>query len=164
MGGYIYLSLINPQVIPERIVSPSRGKEKVIKMNAEYSHAEHHDHHHEHDHEHDHHGHEHHHHDHSHGHTHDHDHSHTHDHSHGHTNDHSHDHSPGETSGKSQNRDLKILQYMIGHNAEHALEMRELAARLREAGKAEAADLIETAAAGFDTANADLEKAADLLK
>ena len=126
-------------------------------MNAEHSHTGHQDH--EHDHEHHHHGHEHHHHDHSHGHTHDHDHSHTHDHSHSHTHDHSH----GESGGKSQNRDLKILQYMIGHNAEHAREMRELAGRLRETGKSEAAELIDTAATGFETANAELEKAAGLL-
>lgn len=52
---------------------------------------------------------------------------------------------------------------MIGHNAEHAQEMRELAGRLRDSGKTEAADLIEKAVSGFETANAELEKAADLL-
>ena len=46
---------------------------------------------------------------------------------------------------------MKILQYMIGHNAEHAREMRELAGRLRETGKSEAAELIDTADGMFMT-------------
>ena len=99
--------------------------------------------------------------DHTHGHpVHDHEAHGSHDHTHGHTHHHDH-HSPGETS--AEDRDLKILQYMIAHNAEHAREMRELADRLRGTGKAEAADLIINGAEGFETANAELEKAAELM-
>lgn len=127
-------------------------------MSGNHESADRHAHEYEHTHEHSH--------SHSHVHTHEdgvtHTHEHEHTHSHGHTHDdhvHSHDHSV--TAG--QNRDRKILEYMIGHNAEHAMEMRELAGRLRQEGRTEAAGLIEEAAAGFEAANTGLQKAAGLL-
>ena len=101
--------------------------------------------------------------DHSHSGEHEHHHHHDHDHEQGHHHHHSHEHNGDEQAGSGKNRDLKILQYMIGHNAEHAQELRELAGRLRDSGKTEAADLIEKAVSGFETANAELKKAADLL-
>ena len=101
--------------------------------------------------------------DHSHSGEHEHHHHHDHDHEQGHHHHHSHEHNGDEQKKKKKNRDLKILQYMIGHNAEHAQEMRELAGRLRDSGKTEAAYLIEKAVSGFETANAELEKATDLL-
>lgn len=93
---------------------------------------------------------------------------HHHDHEHGHTNDHdhehhhTHDHSHISETGAS--RDRKILEYMIGHNAEHAQEMRDLAQKLQEAGNKEAAALIRTAAAGFDAANGGLKYALDFME
>lgn len=93
-------------------------------------------------------------------HHHDHDHGHTHDHDHGHH--HTHEHSHSSQAGVS--RDRRILEYMIGHNAEHAQEMRELAGRLEETGQKEAAVLILTAAAGFEEANGSLQKALDFME
>lgn len=77
--------------------------------------------------------------------------------------DYFHEHACDAHAGSEKNRDLKILQYMIEHNAEHAKEMCELSDRLRNAGKIQAAELVEKAAAGFETANTELQKASDLL-
>ena len=90
-------------------------------------------------------------------------HHHENDHWHSDQHDHFHEHVCDAHTGREKNRDLKILQYMIEHNAEHAKEMRELSDRLRNAGKIQAAELVGKAAAGFEAANTELEKASDLL-
>ena len=85
-----------------------------------------------------------------------------HHHDHGHDHHHTHDHSHTSEAGVS--RDKKILEYMIGHNAKHAQEMRELAQKLQDTGNTAAAALIKTAAAGFEAANGGLQQALDFIE
>ena len=78
------------------------------------------------------------HHDHEHGgcghcHGHEHNHEHCHNHEHGHCHDHDHgccgscQHTPMEEL-------VALMKYMVGHNAAHAKELADLAAKLDQAG------------------------------
>ena len=131
-----------------------------------------HEHFHEHTHEHTHpdgtvhsHSHEHAHtHEHGEGHEHTHEHLHEHEgehpmheHTHEHTHDHGHTH--GETAAKPMDQLFALMKYMAGHNADHTRELEGLAGKAREAGAAEAYDLIMEAVRFFDQGNESLGKA-----
>ena len=116
---------------------------------------------HEHEHHHHHHdhdcgcGHDHHHHDHHHDHEHEH---HHHDHDHDH---HHHDHDCGCGCGScgshcehSPMEELvALMKYMVGHNAAHAKELADLAAKLQEAGSRTAFEQVMAAVSDFEKGN-----------
>ena len=109
------------------------------------------------------HDHEHHHHDHHHGHHHDHPHDH-------HENcgcGHDHDHHEGCNCGHDHGQpdeDVAVLTYMLDHNRHHAMELKEIAAHLREAGKEEAAAQIDKGVEDFEKGNMRLSIALSLVK
>ena len=113
------------------------------------------------------HGHEHHHHDHEccGGHDHGHDHECCGGHDHGH---HHHDHECGCGCGcgghDQPDENVAILTYMLDHNRHHALELKEIAAHLREVGKDEAAAQIEKGVEDFEKGNMRLSIALSLVK
>ena len=117
------------------------------------------------------HGHEHHHHDHEccggHDHHHDHDHECCGGHDHGHEHHH-HDHECGCGCGCGghdlPDENVAILTYMLDHNRHHALELKEIAAHLREVGKDEAAAQIEKGVEDFEKGNMRLSIALSLVK
>ena len=115
------------------------------------------------------HGHEHHHHDHEccggHDH-HDHECCGGHDHVHHHHHDHDHECGCGCGCGGHDMPDenVAILTYMLDHNKHHALELKEIAAHLREVGKDEAAAQIEKGVEDFEKGNMRLSIALSLVK
>ena len=115
------------------------------------------------------HGHEHHHHDHEccGGHDHHHDHECCGGHDHGHEHHH-HDHECGCGCGCGghdlPDENVAILTYMLDHNRHHALELKEIAAHLREVGKDEAAAQIEKGVEDFEKGNMRLSIALSLVK
>ena len=110
---------------------------------------------HEHHHHHDHdcdcgcHEHEHHHHDHDH---------HHHDHDH-HHHDHDHDCSCGcgGCGGGCEHSPMEelvaLMKYMVGHNAAHAKELADLAAKLQDAGSRTAYEQVMAAVSDFEKGN-----------
>ena len=112
-------------------------------------------------------------HDHSHGHSHSHTHEHTHAHEHEHCHPHDHDHLHGE--GHTHDHDhgcagqchscgshcehnpmdeLKaLMKYMVGHNASHAKELADLAAKLDQAGNRMAYEQVMAAVSDFEKGN-----------
>ena len=125
---------------------------------------------------------------HEHTHTHSHEHSHDHDHDHSHEDcccghEHHHDHDCGcghdhghhhhehhEACGcgcgghEQPDENVAILSYMLDHNKHHALELKEIAAHLREIGKDEAAVQIEKGVEDFEKGNMRLSIALSLVK
>ena len=98
----------------------------------------------------------HHHHDHIAGHSHDHEHEHTHSHDCGcgHHHDHGHCHSCGSHCNHSPNEELMaLMKYMVGHNAAHAKELAELAAKLQETGNRVAYEQVLAAVSDFEKGN-----------
>ena len=104
------------------------------------------------------HGHEHTHHDHDH---HDHDH---HEHDHGH--EHCHTEECGSCGGCAdpEKETIALVGYMVDHNKHHAMELADMAKKLREMGKTEAADQIDRAVSDFESGNVRLSVALSLLK
>ena len=107
------------------------------------------------------HEHEHHHHDHDCGcghdhHHHDHDHCHDHDHHH-----HDHDHDCGCGCGgcgshcehSPMEELVALMKYMVGHNAAHAKELADLAAKLQDAGSRTAYEQVMAAVSDFEKGN-----------
>ena len=98
------------------------------------------------------------HHDHDHvggcGHCHGHDHNH--DHCHGHEYGHCHDHSHG-CCGNCQHTPMEelvaLMKYMVGHNAAHAKELADLAAKLDQAGNRMAYEQVMAAVSDFEKGN-----------
>lgn len=92
-------------------------------------------------------------------------HDHGHDHEHGH---HHHEHHEGCDCGcggqQTPDEDTAVLSYMLDHNRHHALELKEIAAHLREAGKDEAAAQIEKGVEDFEKGNMRLSIALSLVK
>ena len=97
------------------------------------------------------------HHDHEHGgcghcHGHEHDHEHCHNHEHGHCHDHDHgccgncQHTPMEEL-------VALMKYMVGHNAAHAKELADLAAKLDQAGNKMAFEQVMAAVSDFEKGN-----------
>ena len=109
-------------------------------------------HHHDHDHGHCHdHGHDHCHHDHDHCH-HDHDHCH-HDHDHGHCHDHGCQGGCGNCQHTPMEELVALMKYMVGHNASHAKELADLAAKLDQAGNHAAFEQVMAAVSDFEKGN-----------
>ena len=95
------------------------------------------------------------HHDHEHGgcgHCHGHEHNHEHCHDHGHCHDHDHgccgncQHTPMEEL-------VALMKYMVGHNAAHAKELADLAAKLDQAGNKMAFEQVMAAVSDFEKGN-----------
>ena len=95
------------------------------------------------------------HHDHEHGgcgHCHGHEHNHEHCHDHGHCHDHEHgccgncQHTPMEEL-------VALMKYMVGHNAAHAKELADLAAKLDRAGNKMAFEQVMAAVSDFEKGN-----------
>ena len=102
------------------------------------------------------------------GHDHGHEHAHHHDHDHDCGCGHDHEHHEGCGCGcggnETPDEDTAVLSYMLDHNRHHALELKEIAAHLREAGKDEAAAQIEKGVEDFEKGNMRLSIALSLVK
>lgn len=106
---------------------------------------------------------------HTHEHVHEHSHEHSHDGSHTHTHSHEelhalgieHTHEHGGDPAIKEN--LALLDFMLHHNMHHAEELEELAGKLREIGKPEAAERISSAVTLFSQGNAELSEALMLI-
>ena len=104
------------------------------------------------------------------GHDHGHEHHHHHDHDCGCGHDHGHEHHHHEgcdcgCGGHEQpDENVAILTYMLDHNKHHALELKEIAKHLREAGKDDAAAQIEKGVEDFEKGNMRLSIALSLVK
>ena len=83
----------------------------------------------------------------------DHEHGHCHDHDHCH---HDHDHCHG-TCGHCQHTPMEelmaLMKYMVGHNAAHAKELADLAAKLDQAGNHMAYEQVMAAVSDFEKGN-----------
>ena len=83
----------------------------------------------------------------------DHEHGHCHDHDHCH---HDHDHCHG-TCGHCQHTPMEelvaLMKYMVGHNAAHAKELADLAAKLDQAGNRMAYEQVMAAVSDFEKGN-----------
>lgn len=113
---------------------------------------------------------------HTHTHTHTTEHSHEHVHEDGHGEDHSHSHECGKEHGHdcaqagcggcadAEKETLALVSYMLDHNRHHAMELDEMAKKLRGMGKEEAAVQIEKAVSDFESGNVRLGVALSLLK
>lgn len=82
-----------------------------------------------------------------------------HEHGHGH----SHEHGSG-AEAPGQDKMAALLDYMWKHNEHHAAELDQAADKLREAGKAEAAEQIKKAVDEFQKGNLYLSLALSMVK
>ena len=90
-----------------------------------------------------------------------HDHMHEHEHSHGASGPHVH----GEVAAfDSDEQAVALMSYMLDHNKHHAEELHELAHKLDNGGKDEAAHLIEHALEHYFAGNEELAKALESMK
>lgn len=98
-------------------------------------------------------------HDHVGGHCHGHEHCHDHDHDHCHEHEHCHDHDHhcGGGCGHCQHTPMEelvaLMKYMVGHNASHAKELADLAAKLDQAGNHMAYEQVMAAVSDFEKGN-----------
>ena len=94
-------------------------------------------------------------HDHVGGHCHNHEHCHNHDHDHEHC--HNHDHECHGGCGHCQHTPMEelvaLMKYMVGHNAAHAKELADLAAKLDQAGNHMAYEQVMAAVSDFEKGN-----------
>ena len=92
---------------------------------------------------------------HNHEHCHNHDHGHCHDHDHEHCHD--HDHHCAGGCGHCQHTPMEelvaLMKYMVGHNASHAKELADLAAKLDQAGNRMAYEQVMAAVSDFEKGN-----------
>ena len=91
-------------------------------------------------------------HDHGHCHHHDHDHCH-HDHEHGHCHDHGCQGGCGHCHHTPMEELVALMKYMVGHNAAHAKELADLAAKLDQAGNRMAFEQVMAAVSDFEKGN-----------
>lgn len=89
--------------------------------------------------------------------------------SHGHAHEHEHEHAEcngcggcGEKSPKEQL--TALLGYMLSHNESHAKELDDMAAKLQQAGMADAAEQIRKGVAEFQKGNMYLSLALAMVK
>ena len=99
-------------------------------------------------------------HEHSHAHAHDHTHPHDHDHLHGEGHTHDHSHCGGSCSGcqsqcehTPQEELVALMKYMVNHNAAHARELADLAAKAQQVAGQGAYDQIMAAVSDFEKGN-----------
>ena len=95
------------------------------------------------------------HHDHEHGgcghcHGHEHNHEHCHNHEHGHCHDHG---CCGNCQHTPMEELVALMKYMVGHNAAHAKELADLAAKLDQAGNHMAYEQVMAAVSDFEKGN-----------
>ena len=95
------------------------------------------------------------HHDHEHGgcghcHGHEHHHEHCHNHDHGHCHDHG---CCGNCQHTPMEELVALMKYMVGHNAAHAKELADLAAKLDQAGNKMAFEQVMAAVSDFEKGN-----------
>ncbi len=98
---------------------------------------------------------------HNHDHGHEHGHCHNHEHGHGHCHDHEHchdhDHHCQGGCGHCQHTPMEelvaLMKYMVGHNAAHAKELADLAAKLDQAGNRMAYEQVMAAVSDFEKGN-----------
>ena len=95
------------------------------------------------------------HHDHEHGgcghcHGHEHNHEHCHNHEHGHCHDHG---CCGNCQHTPMEELVALMKYMVGHNAAHAKELADLAAKLDQAGNKMAFEQVMAAVSDFEKGN-----------
>ena len=95
------------------------------------------------------------HHDHEHGgcghcHGHEHNHDHCHNHDHGHCHDHG---CCGNCQHTPMEELVALMKYMVGHNAAHAKELADLAAKLDQAGNKMAFEQVMAAVSDFEKGN-----------
>ena len=94
-----------------------------------------------------------------------HDHEHEHDCGCGHDHHHHHEGCDCGCGGQEQqDENVAVLAYMLDHNKHHALELKEIAKHLREAGKDDAAAQIEKGVEDFEKGNMRLGIALSLVK
>ena len=84
---------------------------------------------------------------------------HEHSHDHPHPHEHTHEHTHGGAAAQPMEQLYALMKYMAGHNADHTRELEGLAGKAKEAGAAEAYDLIMEAVRFFDQGNESLGKA-----
>ena len=86
-----------------------------------------------------------------------------HEHLHGHEHDHEHHHHDHALHEGGADTLTAVLKYMLDHNMHHADELKGIAAKLQEQGKAEAAKALGESTGLFDAANEKLAAALRLL-
>ncbi len=96
-------------------------------------------------------------HDHDHCHEHNHEHCHGHEHCHDHNHEHHHEHHCHGGCGHCQHTPMEelvaLMKYMVGHNASHAKELADLAAKLDQAGNRMAFEQVMAAVSDFEKGN-----------
>lgn len=80
----------------------------------------------------------------------------------GHEHEHHHEECGHEHGQQDEN--VAVLSYMLDHNRHHAMELKEIAAHLREVGEEEAAVQIEKGVEDFEKGNMRLSIALSLVK
>lgn len=84
-------------------------------------------------------------------------HGHCHDHGHEHGHCHDHDHHCQGGCGNCQHTPMEelvaLMKYMVGHNAAHAKELADLAAKLDQAGNRMAYEQVMAAVSDFEKGN-----------
>ena len=87
---------------------------------------------------------------------HDHEHCHDHCHEHGHCHNHDHHHAcncGGHCQHTPMEELVALMKYMVGHNAAHAKELADLAAKLDQAGNHAAFEQVMAAVSDFEKGN-----------
>ncbi len=92
--------------------------------------------------------------------------NHQHEHGEGHGHDHCHSEGCEGCGGcaDAEAETIALVTYMADHNKHHALELADLAKKLKAQGKAEAAEQLDKAVSEFESGNVRLSVALSLLK
>ena len=80
-------------------------------------------------------------------------HEHNHEHCHSHEHGHCHEHGCGGCQHTPMEELVALMKYMVGHNAAHARELAELAAKLDQAGNKMAFEQVMAAVSDFEKGN-----------
>ena len=80
-------------------------------------------------------------------------HEHNHEHCHSHEHGHCHEHGCGGCQHTPMEELVALMKYMVGHNAAHARELADLAAKLDQAGNKMAFEQVMAAVSDFEKGN-----------